>query len=55
MQVEFRAELYNLFNHTNFYLPSSPTGTQGQNPISGGTILSTFTPRVVQFALKLIF
>lgn len=55
MQVEFRSELYNVFNHTNLYLPSSPTGTQGSNPTAGGIISSTFTPRVVQFALKLIF
>lgn len=55
LQVEFRSELYNLFNHTNLYLPSSPTGTQGGNPTAGGIISSTFTPRVVQFALKLIF
>ena len=55
MQVEFRSELYNVFNHTNLYLPSSPTGTQGGNPTAGGIISSTFTPRVVQFAMKLIF
>jgi hypothetical protein len=55
LQVEFRSELYNLINHTNLYLPSSPTGTQGGNPTAGGIISSTFTPRVVQFALKLIF
>jgi hypothetical protein len=55
LKVEFRSELYNVFNHTNLYLPSSPTGTQGSSPTAGGIISSTFTPRVVQFALKLIF
>ena len=55
LQVEFRSELYNLFNHTNLYLPSSPTGTQGSNPTAGGIVTSTFTPRVVQFALKVIY
>jgi hypothetical protein len=55
MQIEFRSELYNVFNHTNLYLPSSPTGTQGAAPTSGGIISSTFTPRVVQFALKVIY
>jgi hypothetical protein len=55
LQVEFRSELYNIFNHTNLYLPSSPTGTQGLNPTSGGIITSTFTPRVVQFAFKIIY
>ncbi len=55
LQIEFRSELYNLFNHTNLYLPSSPSGTQGANPTSAGIVSSTFTPRVIQFALKLIY
>jgi hypothetical protein len=55
LQIEFRSELYNIFNHTNLYLPSSPTGTQGAIPTAGGIISSTWTPRVVQFALKVIF
>ena len=67
VKLEFRSELYNLFNHTNLYLPSSslsgtlqsytngaPTANTG-TPTGGGTISSTFTPRVVQFALKVIF
>ena len=54
-KVEFRSELYNVFNHTNLYLPGSPTGTQGASPNAGGFITSTFTPRVVQFALKVLF
>jgi outer membrane receptor protein involved in Fe transport len=29
LKIEFRAELYNLFNHTNPYLPSTISGTQG--------------------------
>ena len=28
-KVEFRAEAYNLFNHTNLYLPGTISGTQG--------------------------
>jgi hypothetical protein len=55
LKIEFRSELYNIFNHTNLYLPSSPTGTQGSTPNGAGIITSTFTPRVVQFALKAIF
>ncbi len=54
-QIEFRSELYNIFNHTNLYLPSTISGTQGSNASSGGLISSTFTPRVVQFALKVIY
>ncbi len=68
LKVEFRSELYNVFNHTNLYLPSSglsgtlqaytstgaPTANTG-TPTGGGIISSTFTPRVVQFALKLIY
>jgi hypothetical protein len=55
LKVEFRSELYNVLNHTNLYLPSSPTGTQGTNPNAAGVISTTFTPRVVQFALKIIY
>lgn len=55
LKVEFRSELYNILNHTNLYLPSNATGTQGASPTGGGLISSTFTPRVVQFALKLIY
>jgi hypothetical protein len=29
IKIEFRAELYNIFNHTNYYLPSTIGGTQG--------------------------
>jgi hypothetical protein len=29
LKIEFRAEAYNLFNHTNMYLPSTISGTQG--------------------------
>ena len=55
LKVEVRSELYNLFNHTNLYLPSSPTGTQGSSPNGGGIITSTFQPRIVQFGLKVLF
>ncbi|HUA98672.1 MAG TPA: TonB-dependent receptor [Terracidiphilus sp.] len=56
MKVEFRSEFYNLFNHTNLYLPSSGLGgTLGQAPTSGGVISSTFEPRIVQFGLKVIY
>ena len=67
VKLEFRSELYNVFNHTNLYIASAAvSGTQlaystagaasaSGTPTGGGTITSTFTPRVVQFALKASF
>jgi hypothetical protein len=56
LKVEFRSEFYNLFNHTNLYLPSSGlSGTLGGTPSSGGTITTTFEPRIIQFGLKLLY
>jgi len=58
-KIEFRAEFYNIFNHTNLYLPGGTgggtvTGTDGGNVTggSGGTITTTFEPRIIQFGLK---
>jgi hypothetical protein len=50
-RVEFRAELFNIFNHTQFYNPdgNSSDGTQF------GQIIQARDPRLVQFALKLFF
>ncbi len=49
-QLQFRAEFFNVFNHTNFRLPdsdiSSPTFGQVQQALS---------PRLVQLALKFLF
>lgn len=56
LKVQFRTEFYNAFNHTNFYLPSSGLGgTLGGPPTSGGTITSTFEPRIIQFGLKVLY
>jgi hypothetical protein len=37
LKVEFRAEFYNVFNHTNLYLPGSISGTQGTTLGTYGT------------------
>ena len=76
LKVEFRAEAYNVFNHTNLYLPGNISGSQGTItsgttlstgatpslaqitggvPSGGGQITSTFEPRILQFALKIIY
>ncbi len=49
-EFQFRAEFFNLLNHTNFRLPdsdiSSPTFNQ---------ILEAQAPRLIQLALKFLF
>ena len=39
LKVEFRTEFYNLFNHTNLYLPGTISGTQGT--VSPGATFGT--------------
>ena len=64
--VQFRAEIFNILNHTNFGMPASATvfngatsvlGAYQQAPLAGvGQITTTVTTsRQIQFALKLIF
>jgi hypothetical protein len=50
MNVQFRAEAFNIFNHTNFDLVrlTRQSGSFGQ-------IISTRDPRIMQLALKLYF
>ncbi len=55
MKVEFRGELYNAFNHTNFTQPGGAIGTTATGGLTGGTITSTFDPRIIQFGLKVLF
>jgi hypothetical protein len=57
MRVQFRVELFDLFNHTNFCQPGNVVGSP-----NFGRITSTRFPtgesgssRQVQFAIKLIF
>jgi hypothetical protein len=49
---QFRAEIFNIFNHTNF---SNPDGGFSDGPTSFGRITSAGDPRLLQFALKFFF
>ncbi len=49
-RVQFRAEFFNVLNHTNFGIPNTQTTSA-----AFGTIRTTYPSRQGQFALKLIF
>jgi hypothetical protein len=49
-QLQFRGELFNILNHTNFRLPVSDIESA-----TFGQIQSDVAPRVIQVALKLLF
>jgi hypothetical protein len=50
--LQFRAEIFNVFNHANF---SNPDGGFSDGPTEFGKITSAGDPRLVQFALKFFF
>jgi hypothetical protein len=59
-KAQFRAELFNIFNHPNFAPPTSANSTvfnQSGNPISSAGLLTSTvtTSRQVQFGLKLLW
>jgi hypothetical protein len=51
MRVQLRAEAFNLLNHTNFFIGQ----VQNINAATFGKIGQTFSPRIVQFAVRLEF
>jgi len=61
LNLQFRAEFYNLLNHPNWGLPNVNVFTQAANgggnySPAAGTITSLAAPqRQIQFALKMIF
>jgi len=63
LNLEFRAEFFNIFNHTNLGLPiyglnGAPLFVDAQgdrNPSAGQITSMVGTPRQIQFALKLVF
>ena len=57
LQLEFRADAFNAFNHTNFALPgAASTADISQTPSLGfGVIGAAGAARVMQFALRLDF
>jgi hypothetical protein len=58
LNLQFRAEIFNLFNHTNFNAPNPvvyAAATGGPSPTAGVITSTTTTSRQVQFGLKLLW
>jgi len=60
MNLEFRAELFNAFNHAQFGLPDGNITDTQSSPNTGrllgfGTIQNANPPRIMQLSLKLLF
>jgi hypothetical protein len=49
--IDFRAEFFNIFNHTQFFTPDGNTSDGSQF----GQVVQARDPRLVQFALKFFF
>jgi hypothetical protein len=61
LNLQFRAEAFNLFNHANFQVPALVTNTDlfdstgAPNPVAGQLTSTTTSSRQLQFGLKLIW
>jgi hypothetical protein len=57
VKLQFRAELFNIWNHAQFLSPGGITGFSGgvANTASFGQVNQTAPPRIGQLALKLNF
>jgi hypothetical protein len=56
--LQFRFEVFNVFNHANFKLPSSATGANFANRITSGNFgqsAGEINPRLVQLGFKFLF
>jgi hypothetical protein len=55
--LEFRAEFFNIFNHTQFLGPNGVPGFSGGVPTSSsfGFVAGAASPRIGQLSLKLNF
>jgi hypothetical protein len=58
LNLQFRSEFFNLFNHTNFNTPNPVVyalATGGPSPTAGVITATTTTSRQIQFGLKLLW
>jgi hypothetical protein len=58
LNLQFRAEIFNLFNHTNFNTPNPvvyAAATGGPSPTAGVITSTATSSRQVQFGLKLLW
>jgi hypothetical protein len=58
LRLQFRAEFFNIFNHTNFLTPNPvvfSSAASGVSPTAGVVTATSTTSRQIQFGAKLVF
>jgi hypothetical protein len=58
LNLQFRSEIFNVFNHTNFNTPNPvvyAAATGGPSPTAGVITATSTTSRQIQFGLKLLW